>query len=64
MRRTALAALLVFAGWLFVAASLVTAGSDAGEEVLAAQHAVAEAITHQDYDKLDKLLSQEQRGND
>jgi uncharacterized protein (TIGR02246 family) len=55
MRRTALLLLLV-GGWLGLATSSVAVGSDASADVLAAQRMVAEAITHQDYDKLDKLL--------
>jgi hypothetical protein len=56
MRRTVLVAMLVLSGWLAVAVLPVAAGPDAGEEVLAAEHARAEAIIHQDYDKLDKFL--------
>jgi ketosteroid isomerase-like protein len=58
MRRTALLSLLVV-GWLGLATSSVATGSDASGDVLAAQHMVADAITHQDYDKLDKLLGED-----
>jgi len=59
MRRTILAALLILAGWILVAASPISAASDASQDVLAAEHARAEAITHQDYDKLDKFLGED-----
>jgi uncharacterized protein (TIGR02246 family) len=59
MRRPVLAALLCFAVCLVAFVLPATAKADAGAEVLAAEHARAEAITHQDYDKLDKFLGED-----
>jgi ketosteroid isomerase-like protein len=56
MRRTSVATLLILLGWVLAVASPAKAGPDAGEDVLAAEHARTEAVTHQDYDKLDKFL--------
>lgn len=56
MHRIALAALFVFAGWLVVAPSPVSAKPDAADDVLAAEHARADAITHQDLTTLEKFL--------
>lgn len=56
MRYTGLAALLVAAGWLSVIASPVAAKPDAAEDVLAAEHARAEAIIHKDFATLEKYL--------
>lgn len=56
MRRPVIAALLIVLGWLVVSSSSFAAGSDAGEAVLAAEHARTEDITHQDYDTLVKYL--------
>jgi hypothetical protein len=56
MRRTALIALMVVSGWMIAAISPAAARPDGSEELLAAEHAQVDAITHQDYDQLDKLL--------
>jgi hypothetical protein len=57
MRRTALAAILLCLGWVLAAEVAQARPASAEDEVIAAEQARAEALVHQDYAALDKILA-------
>jgi ketosteroid isomerase-like protein len=57
MRRTVFAAVLLCFGWVLAAGVVHARPASEGDEVMAIEHSRGEALVHQDYAALDKLLA-------